>query len=87
MNMPACRIDEIENRIDEGTATAEDIRLYVDYKAEMARHEAETAARKALVESDIQARIEKDREQAGIAHLELVSLAQDAMERLKAVNG
>lgn len=84
MNVPSQRIDQIRLAIENGTATADEIELYADWKAELAAKRAESEALTSLVARQIEERIKESQVNAELAHAQLNDLLRQSEERLKA---
>ena len=84
MNIPSQRIDQIRLAIENGTATADEIELYADWKAELAAKRAESEALTSLVARQIEERIKESQANAELAHAQLNDLLQQSEECLKA---
>lgn len=84
MNIPSQRIDQIKLAIESGTATADEVELYADWKADQAAKRAESEALTGLVARQIEERIKESQANAELAHAQLADLLQQSEERLKA---
>ena len=84
MDVPSQRIDQIRLAIENGTATADEIELYADWKAELAAKRAESEALTGLVARQIEERIKESQANAELAHEQLADLLRQSEERLKA---
>lgn len=83
--MIAAEMTRIENAIKDGTATSEDIFAYVEAKVERAADIAFINAQNQLLESEMHARMEKDKLAAQESRLHLEELTFAALERLENV--
>lgn len=84
MNIPSQRIDQIRLAIENGTATADEIELYADWKAELAAKRAESEALTSLIALQIEERIKESQANTELAHAQLNGLLRQSEERLKA---